>query len=1237
MAFPRQNGQVTPDDDLRSGSHASHDQYTIAWICALPIEMAAARAMLDDVHQDLPRHTNDTNTYTLGNIQRHNVVVACLPTAQYGTNNAANYGTNNAANVLTHLIRTFPSIRLGLMVGIGGGVPTRVDMRLGDVVVGTKVMQYDLGKIIGDGQIQRTAIPKSPHHLLGTAVSSLQARHERDGSRISFILEGKFDGHSKYGRPITADRLFLSMYDHTSTAPSCDECDHSKLVPRSKRSMDNPIIHYGTIASGNQVMGNGTQRDNMAQQLDAICFEMEAAGLMDILPCLPIRGICDYSDSHKNKEWQRYAAATAAAYARELLGVLPVAEAQMKVAPAPNSRKSSPVFPDHALVVTDHAWRVQTSFQVAFSLQGMPVSDKFIDRPTDRAALEQCLLPQQPPTERRKVCVLHGLGGIGKTQLAIDFARRHKAAFSAIFWLDGRSEDQLRQSLARCLGRIPELRTASRNDLNLNSKEGLDVAVMKVIEWLARPSNTQWLLIFDNVDQDQQQGGATGTYDIRQYFPGDQGSILITTRLLRLQQLGSSKHLTNVDPGQSRVILQTWYGKELNWRPDYDTLLELLQGLPLALAQAASYLRETGIDVATYIRIYNQQWRKLMGSNNPLTDYDQGSIATTWAVSLDAIEDKSTDARNALRLWACLDNKQFWHGLLEVAKSTDSEEQWPPWLFRMANDVTCFADAMGLLLRYSMIQAQAEPSGSYAMHPVVHQWVLHLDSNEKNRDFARLALVLVGRLVPDRETKEYWILQQRILPHAEQCSRWIQKDFLRSNETATSDKAMIDSVHRLGILYRDQGKFSEAEAMYNKALEGKEKALGRDHTSTLSTVNNLGLVYRDQGKLSEAEAMYNRALEGKEKALERDHASTLNTVNNLGLLYKNQGKLGEAETMFDRALEGYEKALGCDHASTLETVNNLGLVYWNQGKLSEAEAMYNRALEGKEKALERDHASTLETVNNLGIVYWNQGKFSEAEAMYNRALEGKEKALGRNHASTLETVNNLGVLYKDQGKLNEAEAMYDRALEGYEKALGRDHTSTLDTINNLGIVYWNQGKLGEAETMFDRALEGYEKALGRDHTSTLNTVNNLGLLYRNQDKLEEAEEMYDRALEGYEKALGRSHTLTLDTIHNLGVLYKDQGKFEEAETMFNRALDGSQSALGQSHQKTQTVTHDLQLLHSSQGEGHQTIILCARRLIETDIYPSRPVRIESASGTMFLKKLADKFRNNVQFRKHRKR
>ena len=317
----------------RNGSSApGHDHYTIAWICALHIEMAAACAMLDETRKAPSTHVNDSNTYILGSIKHHNVVIACLPNSQYGQ--------NNAAIVLTNLTRTFPSIRLGLMVGIGGGVPSKADIRLGDIVVGTRVMQYDFGKIVGDGQLQRTAIPKFPHQSLRTAVSTLRSEHERQPSRVLSIFEEKLGGHPAYGRPSSLDRLFQATYDHEDhEGPGCDRCSQPRLVLRSKRLSDNPIIHYGAIASGNQVMRHGRTRDDIARQLDVICFEMEAAGLMDILPCLPIRGICDYSDSHKSKEWQRYAAATAAAYARELLEILPAAESQARVACAPNASK----------------------------------------------------------------------------------------------------------------------------------------------------------------------------------------------------------------------------------------------------------------------------------------------------------------------------------------------------------------------------------------------------------------------------------------------------------------------------------------------------------------------------------------------------------------------------------------------------------------------------------------------------------------------------------------------------------------------------------------------------------------------------------------------------------------------------------------------------------------------------------------------------------------------------------
>lgn len=318
-------------------SALQHESYTVAWICALPIEMAAALIMLDEKHTPLPTRPGDSNTYKLGRIKQHNVVIACLPSDQYGN--------VNAANVVTNLTRTFPSIRAGLMVGIGGGVPSKSnDIRLGDVVVGSRVVQYDLGKTVGNGELQTTASPRFPHQLLSTAVSALRSEHERGPSQIPYILTQRLENDPSFRRPKLPDRLFYTNYDHELADQDCDQCDQSNLTPRGKRVSSDIVIHYGPIASANQVMKSGTTRDNLARQLKVICFEMEAAGLMDTLPCLIIRGICDYSDSHKSKGWQRYAAATAAAYARELLGELSMTENEYNRKPASNFESNSGEF-----------------------------------------------------------------------------------------------------------------------------------------------------------------------------------------------------------------------------------------------------------------------------------------------------------------------------------------------------------------------------------------------------------------------------------------------------------------------------------------------------------------------------------------------------------------------------------------------------------------------------------------------------------------------------------------------------------------------------------------------------------------------------------------------------------------------------------------------------------------------------------------------------------------------------
>jgi nucleoside phosphorylase len=300
------------------------EDYTIGWVCALPIELAAAAEMLDDEHQDIPLDSNDTNLYTLGRISEHNVVIACLPAGQIGT--------NSAAAVAVQMKSKFVSIRFGLMVGIGGGVPSaESDIRLGDVVVSQPhmqhggVVQYDFGKTGHSGHFTRTGFLNAPPTVLLNALSKLRSNHIRGRSSLSTYISS-ICRLSQFS-PETAgpDILFKSTYNHIK-GPTCGRCRRDRIVVRTPREI---AVHYGTIASGNQVVKDGVTRDKLSSELGGVlCFEMEAAGLMNNFPCLIIRGICDYADSHKNKKWQPYAAATAAACAKELLSLIPSAEVE---------------------------------------------------------------------------------------------------------------------------------------------------------------------------------------------------------------------------------------------------------------------------------------------------------------------------------------------------------------------------------------------------------------------------------------------------------------------------------------------------------------------------------------------------------------------------------------------------------------------------------------------------------------------------------------------------------------------------------------------------------------------------------------------------------------------------------------------------------------------------------------------------------------------------------------------
>ncbi|KAF6803118.1 NB-ARC and TPR domain protein [Colletotrichum sojae] len=920
----------------------SRDDYKVAWICPLEVEQIAAMGMLDEEHPALPKSPTDHNVYSLGSINGHNIVIAGLHQP----------GNCPAATVVAQMRMTFPNLRFGLLVGIGGGVPVETDdgmIRLGHVVVSkpagghSGALQYDHGKA-KDGHFERTGALAPPPAVLLNAAQALAVQRARldddpvqhDVRRIDTarrrLRRFQYPGEQN-------DHLFPSNYVHQRQGASCaTDCDSSKRIPRTNNGDDTyVVVHRGNIASGELVMKDASLRDTLAQQHGLLCFEMEAAGAIADFPCLVVRGISDYCDSHKNDVWHGYAAAVAAAYARQLFFHLPVDEVQRETQTGSDS------------------------YTLPFKLPGVNSVNHFVARQEELGRLHEAL----KWTGERRTVVLHGLGGMGKTQTTVAFAKKNRRDYSAVIWFDARDTTALKLSYQRLAQRIVSEGTPTAYVQNAITNGDLDEVVGSIKRWLNEPKNNHWLVIYDNYDDvtlrssrsaiekvvsgtgNENDTGETGSkaYDIRPFLPDtEHGAVLITTRSSSAK-LGQRIQLGKLaDVKDSLAILASTSGRtDLGKDPDATSLVKKLDGLPLALATAGAYLDQVVTSCKEYLAMYEKAWLRLQKESPELMEYDDRALYTTWDISLRQIERQNQYACKLLRLWSYFDNYDIWYELLQAGTS-----EKPRWLGKMTEDKLSFEAVMRVLCEYGL----AEPNGhsqevglestGYSMHGCVHAWTIHVLNTETSQELGWIAMQSVASHVPSHEQRKYWVTQRRLLQHADRCVKIFE------NIANEEDSPWV--FHKLGNLYSDQGRLKEAEAMYQRALQGYEKELGPDHTSTLSTVNNLGALYSDQGRLEEAEAMYQRALQGKEKAWGPDHTSTLDTVNNLGALYSDQGRLKEAEAMYQRALQGYEKALHPDTLRTyvpaLNALENLGRLFEQLGATDRAHEHYDHARTG---------------------------------------------------------------------------------------------------------------------------------------------------------------------------------------------------------------------------------------------------------------------------------------------------
>ncbi|EXK26264.1 hypothetical protein FOMG_17166 [Fusarium oxysporum f. sp. melonis 26406] len=1113
-SFPRPpKRQKSSQDDWGNGIHksqnalpTSHDQYTIAWICALHIEMAAAYAMLDEIHETLPTHADDSNAYTLGNIKQHNVVVACLPEGRYGL--------NNAANVLTHLVRTFPSIRAGLMVGIGGGVPSKADIRLGDIVVGTRVMQYDLGKIVGDGQMQHTAIPKIPQQLLGTAVSSLRARHEREGSRIPSILREKFEEHSEYRRPASPDCLFLSTYDHVSQTSACDECDHSKLVRRRIRETDDPLIYYGAIASGNKVMRSGTQRDSIARHLDVICFEMEAAGLMDILPCLPIRGICDYSDSHKNKGWQRYAAATAASYARELLTVLPVAEARVKATYTPNP------------LVLPYAQ-----------------NRKFVGR---EPFFEELLSRFRIGESYHARLALFGLGGVGKSQIALEYAYRFRAQHSnaSIFWIHAENRSRIEQgfnSIAEEIG-IPGNLYPSTSILAL------------VRSWLSKRLKGPWLMVLDNADDtnvffgkltNELSSHSTHQHQcLWDFLPQSPNStILFTTRNKQLGlDLAGGGDLISVPPmeySEAKLLftsrLQTTQASEKSMKK----LFDLLEYLPLAIAQAAAVIERKCQSLDQYLERYEEtESAPINLLSKDFTDIgrdgqDKNAVFKTWSISFNQIRQDDMRAAELLSLMSFYDRQGIPELLLRQQLGTSSQLE----------------DALSTLKGYSLIYPSHDGK-AFDMHRLVQLCVKGwLQGHNEYSTWADAAIVTLCEAYPTGE-HENWAQCALLLPHAQR--------ILTAFPSTTSDKQATLQFNVAWYL-DTQGRYDSAESLHGRALEQRTLRLGQEHTDTLMSSNGLATVFFHQGKYAQAEQLLRQTLEARRRTLGPRHEDTLTSASTLSNILWCQGKYEEAEHLLLQTLDGRKAVLGSRHKDTMESIKHHVVFLWYNGKYCEAETKIQDLVDDMEEMLGLNHPSTLASKSVYASILDVLGKHKTAELLFNDLFNATKQLYGKEHPEALDCLERLSWTLANQGRFAEARRIKQQALEGYEKTLGKDHPETVASYSNLGTLLFQEGKLEAAEGLMREVFIRLKNISGEDHPKTIHALYFVASILYAQNRNKAAEQMYQRVIADGIKVLGKLHPETLKSKNNLAAVLQAQNKHDEAEKLYRETLTQRES------------------------------------------------------------------------------
>ena len=766
---------------------------------------------------------------------------------------------------------------------------------------------------------------------------------------------------------------------------------------------------------------------------------------------------------------------------------------------------------------------------------------------TDRDSILSTLYNHFTTSQRIQetpILALSGLPGVGKTQIAIEYAYRHlHKEYETVLWLAADSRGSLSTSIG---SRAEQFSLPSEYD---RKDEQQLFATVK--HWLK--DNGKWLLVLDHLEDD-------GFELIKPLIPNQSsGHVLLTTCFQATREIRAVpvEKMTSDDGAWfllRRAKLIEGQAPPSNASEEDITrakaIAQEVDGLPLALDQAGAYIDETGCSLNQYLERYLQRKIRFLGQRGKaIFSAHPASVAVTFSLAFDKVQGKyplGPLALKLLHLFAFLHPDDISDEMLKAGAPVLGIP-----LQELATDSDKLDRAIGILRDFSLVQrrndTKSHNSTTISIHRVVQDILRGKLKPAQQHRWANKVVRLVNFVFPEGDFSS-WPLYASYLPHAQECAKLITEYQINQKEAA-------DLLQRLGSYCYWRASYQDAEKYLTHALELYRQILGPEHPDTAQALDSLATLYTKQGKYQEAEAYYRDALQIRERVAESAPTELARTLNNLALLRQGQGRYQEAEELYQRVLSIEETTVGLDHPDIATTYSNLALLYEEQGKYPQAEKMYQDVLAIDERTLSDNDPALAISLSNLARQYQKQGDCQRAKNFYQRALAIREHSLGPDHPDTAQSLNNLADIHENLKDYQEATTLYQRALKIYEQVLGTRHSEVGRVLNNLAYLARRQEHYQQAEMFYKQALKIYEQTLGLEHSETADVLNNLGVLYRLMDNDDCAEPLLRRALEIREQKLGLEHLDTAVSLSALAKLLTDHHHYEQAEPLFRRLLD----------------------------------------------------------------------------------